>query len=413
MRLHLKNIGILHDAEIDLSGITVVAGKNGSGKSTFGKALYAVFHALHRFDERVDRARRERVERLVEEALWQTNATFALTPDEAAPIRDTAQPLTAEAALAAAQKLFASRRAGTLPETAAASLRRLFSLDDQLRHAVLLNALKDEFGDQVQNVLHAEEAAAIELTIGGRTAAVHLEKDQVTCAENLMPLKLKPIFLDDAVFLPWQMASRRYGSPLEALPQHVAEIFQALAEKAVSKNVAALMDRQLRAEPLAPVRERLQQLCRGRLKHTNRGLQFVSNDLSQTFSLSNLSAGLRVFLFLQELVLNGDIAPRGTIILDEPEIHLHPEWQVMLAEMIVLLQKTLNLHVLITSHSPYFISAVDVYSQKHGTAPAARYYFTSVAQDDAIAEDVTQKRDVIYDSLAAPYQTIEDAAMEA
>ncbi len=420
MHLHLKNIGMFHEAEIELSGITVIAGKNGSGKSTFGKALYAVFHALHGFEERVDSARRERLERLLEEALWQSDPTSTspfpdlLTADEADPIRDASRPLNAEGALAMARQLFADHNAGPLPESVTSGLRRLFSLDDQLRHAVLLNALKDEFSDQIQNVRHAEESAAIELTIGGCTSKVTLENDQVTHTENLQPLDLKPLLLDDSVFLPWQMASRRYFSPLDALPQHVAEVFRTLASRdGFRTDVGALMDRQLRSEHLAQVRERLHQLCRGRLKHTNRGLQFVSDDLSQTFGLSNLSAGLRVFLFLQELILNGDVPPRGTIILDEPEIHLHPEWQVILAELIVLLQKALHLHVLIASHSPYFISAIDVYTQKHGTAPTARYYFTSVANGDAIAQDVTQKRDVIYDSLAAPYQTIEDAAMES
>ncbi len=416
MRLHLKNIGILHDAEIDIPGITVIAGKNGSGKSTFGKALYAVFHALNGFEERVDSARRERVERLLEEALWQSDPPppAALTSDETDQIRDVTRPLSAEAAIAMARQLFADHNAGTLPEGVTSSLRRLFSLDDQLRHAVLLNALKDEFSDQIQNVRHGEESAAIELTIGGCTSRVNLENDQVTHTESLQPLDLQPLFLDDSVFMPWQMASRRYFSPLDALPRHVAEVFRALASHDGSRtDVGALMDRQLRSEHLTQVRERLHQICRGRLKHTNRGLQFVSDDMSQTFGLSNLSAGLRVFLFLQELVLNGDVPPRGTIILDEPEIHLHPEWQVTLAEMIVLLQKALNLHVLIASHSPYFISAIDVYTEKHGTAPTARYYFTSVANGDAVAQNVTQKRDVIYDSLAAPYQTIEDVAMES
>ena len=65
MRLHLKNISMLHDAEIDIPDITVIAGKNDSVKSIFGKALYAVFHALHRFDVRVALARRERMERLL------------------------------------------------------------------------------------------------------------------------------------------------------------------------------------------------------------------------------------------------------------------------------------------------------------------------------------------------------------
>lgn len=53
MKLHLKNIGILRNAVIEAAGITVVAGESNTGKSTFGKALFAVFSALHAFPKRV------------------------------------------------------------------------------------------------------------------------------------------------------------------------------------------------------------------------------------------------------------------------------------------------------------------------------------------------------------------------
>ena len=59
----------------------------------------------------------------------------------------------------------------------------------------------------------------------------------------------------------------------------------------------------------------------------------------------NVSAGLKTFIILKTLILNGHIKERGCIVLDEPEIHLHPEWQLVFAELIVLLQKTFNLHI--------------------------------------------------------------------
>ena len=37
MKLKLKNIGKLQETEIDIDGITVIAGKNNTGKSTVGR----------------------------------------------------------------------------------------------------------------------------------------------------------------------------------------------------------------------------------------------------------------------------------------------------------------------------------------------------------------------------------------
>ena len=39
MKLHIENIGKLKNADVILDGITVIAGKNNTGKSTVGKTL--------------------------------------------------------------------------------------------------------------------------------------------------------------------------------------------------------------------------------------------------------------------------------------------------------------------------------------------------------------------------------------
>ena len=45
IELKLKNIGYIKEANIDISGLTVIAGKNDEGKSTVGKALMAIIKA--------------------------------------------------------------------------------------------------------------------------------------------------------------------------------------------------------------------------------------------------------------------------------------------------------------------------------------------------------------------------------
>jgi AAA15 family ATPase/GTPase len=40
MFLNIKGIGKISDSQIKMDGITVIAGENNTGKSTFGKALF-------------------------------------------------------------------------------------------------------------------------------------------------------------------------------------------------------------------------------------------------------------------------------------------------------------------------------------------------------------------------------------
>ena len=46
MKLTLKNIGKIGTASVEINGITVIAGENNTGKSTVGRALFAVFNSF-------------------------------------------------------------------------------------------------------------------------------------------------------------------------------------------------------------------------------------------------------------------------------------------------------------------------------------------------------------------------------
>lgn len=46
MNIRLKNIGIIQDSTIDINGLTVITGKNNSGKTTVGKVLYSLIDSV-------------------------------------------------------------------------------------------------------------------------------------------------------------------------------------------------------------------------------------------------------------------------------------------------------------------------------------------------------------------------------
>ena len=98
----------------------------------------------------------------------------------------------------------------------------------------------------------------------------------------------------------------------------------------------------------------------------------------------------------------------GTIILDEPEVHLHPEWQVVFAEIIVLIQKEFNMHILINTHSPYFLNAIEVYSEKHNIVDRCKYYKAINEGSYSIIKDCTENIDEIYRQLSKPFQDLEN-----
>lgn len=135
---------------------------------------------------------------------------------------------------------------------------------------------------------------------------------------------------------------------------------------------------------------------------------FKAGKDTRPLHVQNMSTGLKAFALLKMLLENGSIKEKDVLILDEPEIHLHPEWQLLYAQLIVLLQREFDLSLIITTHSPYFLDAIDVYSRKYKTSQAAHFYLAENDGAFARLHDVTDNIDAIYKKLSEPMQRLEN-----
>lgn len=412
MRLRVKNVGILGDSEIEIAGITVVAGENNTGKSTFGKALYSVFGVLSHLDRRVEQVRRtgavsvalstfSSVNNLSSEE-WLHSVTGKLRRN-----RLTAD-LIQEVVDSCPEDLLDGREEFVKRAT------DILTMDEAtVQERLILNSFTGEFGSQVQNQVHRDEGSLVNLVIKDKTISVVIRNEAIASTSGIRNLDHVPVYLDQ--LSPNLTSDKyRYVSRWMFDSQHNANLYDLIGKSLVNDDNdgdSTVIQDILNDQMLKPVQDRLKEICHGSLRSVGKGIKFVDDNMpGVSLDLKNVSAGLKTFLILQELIRNGSIGENGTVILDEPEIHLHPQWQVVLAEMIVLLQKAMGLHVLITSHSPYFISAIDVFAKKHDVIKNNRYYFSSREGNSVFVEDVTDRIRIIYDSLAAPYQTIQDEA---
>lgn len=415
MRLRVKNVGILSDSELEIKGITVVAGENNTGKSTFGKALYSVFSALNHLDRRVEQVRRtgaasvalstfSSVNNLSSEE-WLHSVTGKLRRNKltAGLIQEVADSCPED--LLEGREEFVKRATDIL------------TMDDEIvKERLILNSFTGEFGSQVQNQLHRDEDSLVNLVIKDKPISVVIRNEAIESTSGIRNLDHVPVYLDE-LSLHLTSDKYRYVSRWIFDSQHNVNLYDLIGKGLINDDNdgdSTVIQDILNDQMLKPVQDRLMEICHGSLRSVGKGIiKFVDDNMpGVSLDLKNVSAGLKTFLILQELIRNGSIGENGTVILDEPEIHLHPQWQVVLAEMIVLLQKAMGLHVLITSHSPYFISAIDVFAKKHDVIKNNRYYFSSREGNSVTVKNVTDEICVIYDSLAAPYQTIQDEAAE-
>ena len=57
MKLYLKNIGKISEANVEINGITVIGGENNTGKSTIGKSLFSIFSSFYEIQQQIRRER--------------------------------------------------------------------------------------------------------------------------------------------------------------------------------------------------------------------------------------------------------------------------------------------------------------------------------------------------------------------
>ena len=98
------------------------------------------------------------------------------------------------------------------------------------------------------------------------------------------------------------------------------------------------------------------------------------------FSLSLAATGIRSFAIILMLLKKGQISDNTLLILDEPESHLHPQWVIEYARMIVLIHKYLGTKFLISSHSPEMVSAIRYIAEAEGCTASLEFYIAKKAK---------------------------------
>jgi len=136
-------------------------------------------------------------------------------------------------------------------------------------------------------------------------------------------------------------------------------------------------------------------------------LAYKNNDKSP-IKLENLATGIKSFVLLLLLIEKGYIAKNTFLILDEPEVHLHPKWQLEYAKIIVELVKN-GINVLVATHSPYMLEMLEVLSKKEKIK--SNFYIPKKVKDGVVFEELEiGKLSPIYTLLSEPYEVIEDEA---
>lgn len=408
MKLYLENFAKIKKADIELNGITVIAGPNNTGKSTVGKALYCIFNSFYDLDKKLNNEKVNKIMdiiykslrtnlvvknidlRIIEKFSREISSSENISKDE---LQDKLKKLL--------KVSYLDKLQDNEFEIIAEEIMQVNSITkESLNKAVLNRYFSSEFKSQINNVNKENDKTKLRLEIKNKILEISFEKNSIIDIKNNININTDAIYIDS----PFVMDDINSYYRIKGTNNHRINLINKLTEKK-QDSVENIFDEIINNKKLENVMSKLSFVATGKFKDLDFDIGYQEKDYIKPIYVSNLSTGLKNFTILQRLIENGYIVENGLLILDEPEIHLHPEWQIIFAEILVILHRDINLNILLNTHSPYFLNALEVYSAKYKIEEKCKYYSSELKDKDIILNDVTNSIDIIYKKLSKPFQT--------
>lgn len=425
MELSIENFAKIKTARIKLDGITAIAGLNDTGKSTVGKILYGMFSAIANIDKSVVLAKKRSIQQELNSLLHQNNlnshgsisqSVFRYTRefiDDLVVSENKTDALDAYLRnLEEKQKEFEITYNEDLKTQITESIRKVLSIpDEKVAQSVVSLAFQKIFNERINNIDNPDADAIVGLLVKNRPIELVFRDDSLESMRREISLVNSATYIDNPFVLDRLNQSTIYENREAPWVRNLTNKLISLNEKKKNETLEdEALSRMIVSEGLQKILDELDEVAPGSIDNTYDAYLYRREKSGKALSVNSLSTGLKAFAIIKRLLLNQGLKERDVLILDEPEVHLHPEWQLRYAEIIVLLQKTFNLTIVVTTHSPHFLEALDLYSKIHKTSDICSYYFASCSQDSGLAsfENVTGQLEKIYSNLVQPSFLIDE-----
>ena len=413
MKLSIRNVGKLKEADVEINGITVIAGENNTGKSTIGKVLFSIFQSLYKLDDQIIREKRNTIKHNLELLYVHATGSFFYNVEFKEIIDEIlieGSKYDIEILKNKILEFISNNSEKTKNEIPEEPVKRIFDLlkipKKSFVLAILNRNFSNEFNNQITNI-YTELVGNIKLKIQDKESFLSIENNIIKEIKNEHFLNTEIVYIDDPFILDDLTDELFVRNAIKNTDYNTIYNHKNYLKYKLIQKKGSLVDEIILNSKLEKFYLKLNELFEGDIILSNRGnYVYRRKNKGNELNLINLSAGLKSFAVLKMLFINNTLQENGTIILGEPEIHLHPEWQIKFAELIVLLQKEFKMHILLTTHSPYFLKAVQVYSKKYKISNKCKYYMSELDGEQAILVDKTNKTDDLFYKLAISFENL-------
>ena len=423
MQLKLKDVAKIKEATINMDGITVIAGENNTGKSTIGKVLFSIFNSMYNMEDKIMSEKKKRIEQIIEDMFPRSfvrqksntgtyNGTyhhFLYTPLNQIMDMNVYNDLEKlkEILLEATQNTSLKVLLDNPEEWVQECLEKISLIvnisTEKIVTEITTRWFDKVFEEQFSPLNQSDIVSEIYLKIKDKSLNYNFKNDTCTNLNTELNILHQAFYIDNP-FIIDSLFNEFSPFNTNITDFHLLDYLS--KEKGIYDDI---FDAVIAKEKLMEINSILSEIIEGEILKTNGNKYYlISQKYDKPLNIKNLSTGLKSFVLIKRLLETGSLKEKDVLILDEPEVHLHPEWQLAYAELIVLLQKKFDLTIIITTHSPYFLDAIDVFSAKHKLSDRVNYYLAENSENVSYLHNVTNNIDIIYKKLSDPLQKLEN-----
>lgn len=427
MNIRLKNIGIIQDSTIDINGLTVITGKNNSGKTTVGKVLYSLidsvsnikykfindryYYAVSQLERACEcfpfhlsiRRGREYIKNECIRIFFTGEYDDEVSPDKIDLfLSDVISELEVfdisqdpyDYILERFRRPSSFKRENTYEKFEDYKKEALSILSATREYIIsdpeLINYAKQsinltlalEFNGQIQPVTLENVKSYIEINNNDEACfKINIENNEISDSDDIVYWNspYKSVYFIDNPFILDEPAFRKKNKYTTNNTSFVNESRIVTHDNKLkfilnSSHSNSIFEEGVIDERYKYVKEKIDAILPGKFILKDGERMYVNDNVS--LNSGNLATGSKMFSIIKILLEHGEIDENTLLILDEPESHLHPQWQNLFVEIMVLLVKELGCHVLLTTHSSHFMLAVDAYMRKYNITDLCNFYQT-------------------------------------
>jgi len=424
MQVKLKNIGIVKNADININGLSVIAGYNDTGKSTIGKTIFSIIKSVSRYKEDLEESKELKIKEMIDRIYFhirrQVNFSSNLEMRNLFYPKNFLEDIlkNGEIAILSRKKLINSLKE-QLPRIGLSNLNNMLEAllelylqsdkkEDSIKRAFkkifysefeleVLNKHKKNNEKSIINIKEYEnEILNIELYDFSEinlSLYDELYFSDCTIIETPMILNFSDTIDKSKSYFEFKNKSRSRLLGMPNISFHIKDLDLKLKETTYFEENNML-------------EKEISKIIKGHVKYilSDREFVYIKKD-GKKYKAINTANGIKSFGILQMLLRGGFINERSLVVIDEPEVHLHPFWQLKYAKILSLLIEN-GINILITTHSPYMLEAIEFYVKD------VNFYFTYEEEDGVYIKNVNSNLDEIYKTLSEPFDELENYSLD-